>query len=37
MEWLHKDEATRKEEDPDHTIAVCIKGDWVIAKKDLIY
>lgn len=36
MEWLHKDEATRKEEDPDHTIAVCIKGDWMIAKKDLI-
>jgi len=36
MEWLQKDEASRKQDDPDHTFAVCVRGDWWIAKKNIL-
>ena len=35
LEWLQNDENSRKN-NKDHTFAVCVKGDWVIAKKNIL-
>lgn len=36
MNYLHKDEARRNQEDPDHTFVVAVKGDWFIANKNIL-
>jgi hypothetical protein len=36
MDYLHKDEARRNQEDPDHTFVVAVKGDWFIANKNIL-
>ena len=36
LKWLNNDEASRDQEDPDHTFAVCIRGDWVPAEKNIL-
>jgi len=36
MDWLRKDEAFRGKQDPDHTFAVCVRGDWWVAKRNIL-
>jgi hypothetical protein len=36
MEYLQNDEAGRQQDDSDHTFAVCVKGDWVAAEKNIL-
>ena len=36
MKWLQNDEANRGDKTPDHTFAVCVRGDWWVAKRNLL-
>jgi len=36
LEWFRKQEKTQKKKKPDHTVAVCVRGDWVSMKRNLL-